>query len=114
MTFLTGASVMFDAIYVPGGKQSINTLKQEGTAINFVTEAFKHCKAIAASGEGIELLEGANLKGVNLSVNGKVAADRGVVICPSSGDLGQFSQAFIDAIMQHRHWMRTEKEMVPA
>lgn len=114
MTFLTAASVMFDAIYVPGGKQSINTLKQEGTAINFVTEAFKHCKAIAASGEGIELLEGANLKGVNLSVNGKVAADRGVVICPSGGDLGQFSQAFIDAIMQHRHWMRTEKEMVPA
>jgi catalase/putative intracellular protease/amidase len=114
MTFLTAASVMFDAIYVPGGKQSINTLKQEGDAINFITEAFKHCKAIAASGEGINLFSGADLKGINISANGKVGADKGVVTCPSGGDLAQFSQAFVDAMMQHRHWMRTQKEMVPA
>ena len=114
MTFVTAASVMFDAIYVPGGKQSIDTLKKEGDAINFITEAFKHCKAIAASGEGINLFELADLKGVNIASNGKVGADKGVVTCPSGGDLAQFSQAFIDAIMQHRHWMRTQKEMVPA
>jgi len=114
MTFLTAASVMFDAIYVPGGKQSINTLKQEGDAINFIAEAFKHCKAIAASGEGINLFSGADLKGINISANGKVGADKGVVTCPSGGDLAQFSQAFVDAMMQHRHWMRTQKEMVPA
>jgi catalase len=113
-TFLTSASVMFDAIYVPGGKQSINTLKQEGEAIHFITEAFKHCKAISATGEGIDLLSIADLKGIKMSLNGKVAADQGVVLCPSGGDLAQFSQAFIDAIMQHRHWMRTQKEMVPA
>ena len=114
MTFVTAASVMFDAIYVPGGKQSIDTLKKEGDAINFITEAFKHCKAIATSGEGINLFELADLKGVNIASNGKVGADKGVVTCPSGGDLAQFSQAFIDAIMQHRHWMRTQKEMVPA
>jgi catalase len=114
MTFLTAASVMFDAIYVPGGAQSINTLKQEGDAIHFISEAFKHCKAIAASSEGIDLFSSADLKGVNIASNGKVAADAGVVTCPSGGDLAQFSQAFIDAMMQHRHWMRTEKEMVPA
>lgn len=114
MTFLTAASVMFDAIYVPGGSSSINTLKQEGDAIHFISEAFKHCKAIAGSGEGIELLERADLKGVNIASNGKVAADAGVVTCPGGGDLSQFSQAFVDAMKQHRHWMRTEKEMVPA
>lgn len=114
MTFLTAASVMFDAVYVPGGAPSIKTLKQEGDAIHFISEAFKHCKAIAASSEGIDLFSSADLMGVNIAANGKVAAEKGVVTCPRGGDLAQFSQAFIDAIMQHRHWMRTQKEMVPA
>jgi len=114
MTFLTAASVMFDAIYVPGGAQSINTLKQEGEAIHFISEAFKHCKAIAASSEGIELLSSADLKGVNIAANGKVGADQGVVTSASGGDVAKFSQAFIDAMMQHRHWIRTEKEIVSA
>ncbi|MGV0026735.1 catalase, partial [Phormidesmis priestleyi] len=55
-TFLTGASVMFDAVYVPGGAKSIEALKTNGEALNFINEAFKHCKAIAATGEGVELL----------------------------------------------------------
>jgi len=113
-TFLTAASVMFDAVYVPGGAQSINTLKKDGDAIHFISEAFKHCKAIAASGEGVELFSSADLQGVKIATNGKISADKGVVTYPSGGDLVEFSQIFIDAIMQHRHWMRTKKEMVSA
>jgi catalase len=113
MTFLTAASVMFDAVYVPGGAKSIAALRQEGDAINFISEAFKHCKAIAASSEGAELLSTAELMGINLA-NGKIATDQGVVTSPKQGDLGQFSQAFIDAMMPHRHWARSQQQQVPA
>ena len=109
MTFLTASSVLFDAIYVPGGTQSIKTLKSDGDAVPFISEAFKHFKAIAASSEGVELFSSADLKGVNIAANGKVTNDKGVVTCPSGGDLSKFSQEYIKAIMQHRHWMRTQK-----
>ena len=112
MTFLTASSVLFDAIYVPGGAQSIKTLKSDGDAVPFISEAFKHFKAIAASSEGLELFSSADLKGINIAANGKVTNDKGVVTCPSGGDLSKFSQEYIKAIMQHRHWMRTQKEMV--
>ena len=49
-TWLTTGSVLFDAVYVPGGKQSVETLGGEPDAFQFVNEAFKHCKAIAAVG----------------------------------------------------------------
>ncbi len=113
MTFVTSASVMFDAVYVPGGAQSIKTLKQQGEAVNFITEAFKHCKAIAATSEGVELLSIADLLGANLSSDG-VRSSVGVVTSQHASDLKSFSDDFITAIAQHRHWMRSQKEMVPA
>ncbi|WP_298912030.1 catalase [uncultured Nostoc sp.] len=112
MTFVTAASVMFDAVYVPGGAQSIKTLKQEGEAINFINEAFKHCKTIAATSEGVELLSMANIEGVKLSQDG-ARSDMGVVTS-SESDLKSVADDFISAIAQHRHWIRFQKEMVPA
>ncbi len=47
-SFLTTASVFYDAVYVPGGINSVATLEAEPDAIHFLNEAFKHCKAIAA------------------------------------------------------------------
>ena len=113
MTFLTAASVMFDAVYVPGGAQSIKILKQQGEAIHFINEAFKHCKAIAATSEGVELLSMANLEGVKLSQD-SVRSEMGVVTCRQASDLKSIADDFISAIAQHRHWMRYQKEMVPA
>ncbi|MBE0599516.1 MAG: catalase, partial [Desulfuromonadales bacterium] len=62
-SYLTTTSVEYDALFVPGGQQSIETMKNQGDAIHFLNEAFKHCKAIAATGEGVELLRHASLKG---------------------------------------------------
>ncbi|MDF5721185.1 MAG: catalase [Rhizonema sp. PD37] len=113
MTFITSSSVMFDAVYVPGGAQSVKMLQQQGEAVNFITEAFKHCKAIAATSEGVELLSIADLLGANLSSNG-LRSSVGVVTSQQPSDLKSFSDDFITAIAQHRHWMRSQKEMVPA
>src|SRR5262245_40387003 len=44
LSLLTANSVLFDAVYVPGGEGSIALLKGESKALNFVQEAYKHCK----------------------------------------------------------------------
>jgi catalase len=106
-TFLTAASVMYDAIYVPGGAQSVEALKTHGEAMNFIHEAFKHFKPIAASGEGVELLMQSDLKGIDLSqTNGKVADNLGVVTLRDPFAMEAFAQSFLDAIKQHRFWTR--------
>jgi catalase len=113
MTYLTSASVMFDAIYVPGGQQSINTLKKQGDAIHFINEAFRHCKAIAATTEAVDLLMASDIKGLTFDSK-QLISDRGVVTSRDASNMSSFAQEFIKAIAQHRHWMREQKELVPA
>ena len=112
-TFLTTASVLFDAVYVPGGAKSIATLKAQGDAVHFVSEAFKHCKPIAASGEGVDLLLQAELKNIDLSKANKLVSEQGVVATQDSKKLDAFAEAFIQAMVGHRYWERA-KELVAA
>jgi catalase len=56
-SLLTVASVLFDAVYLPGGEASIAALSEELKAVEFVEEAYKHCKAIAATGAGVDFLK---------------------------------------------------------
>jgi catalase len=100
LSFLTGSSVLFDAIYVPGGEASVAALKAEPEAADFLNEAYKHCKTIAAGGAGVELLQTAGLvTGENPGAQPGVIADRDA----STASLGV---KFIKAIAQHRHWER--------
>jgi len=107
-SFLTGASVLFDAVYVPGGESSVNALKAVPEVFEFVTEAYKHCKTVAANGEGAEILQLAGLS-VGASSDGgngeDQMSDAGVLV-GSNGDLKGLATEFIQAIGQHRHWER--------
>ena len=49
-------AVLYDAIFVPGGADSIKTLIQKGDAHAFINETYKHAKPIGAMSEGRELL----------------------------------------------------------
>ena len=114
--YLTAASVMYDAVYVPGGKGSIDTLKMQGDAIHFVNETFRHCKPLGATGEGIELFKVANLPDIKFAgqeSTDKVVSDKGVVTV-MKGDSSSFNDSFIVAIAKHRHWDREKKEQVSA
>ncbi len=95
-SFLTTASVLFDAVYVPGGKKSIEELQTEPAVKKFLSEAYEHCKAIAADAEGVDLVSVvmANEKD-DTSSKGK----DGVLF-------NQTSKSFIQAIAQHRFWSR--------
>ncbi len=106
-TFLTTASVLYDAIYVPGGDRSIEALTAHGDPLSFIYEAFKHFKPIAATGEGVDLLMQANLQGIDSSqVNGSMSSQLGVIASRDTAELATFATTFIDAIKQHRFWTR--------
>jgi catalase len=105
-SFLTASSVLFDAVYIPGGEASIEALSQKPEAGEFVAEAFRHCKAIAASGAGVGLLStvlGAG--GSDVSDGETVSRDDGVVSGADDAITG-VAAAFIKAIAEHRHWSR--------
>jgi catalase len=114
---IAAGSIMYDAVFVPGGKDCLNALKAQGDAIHFLNEAFKHCKPIAAIGEGVELLGMSQLMGVVLASesDGKeIKEDNGVVTATGQANMQDFLNKFKSAIAQHRHWNRKQKEMVPA
>ncbi len=100
----TEASVLYDAVYVPGGQASADRLRQEPDAIRFVREAFMHCKPIAATAEGVNLLKAAANSGAE-----DMLTSEGVVTVAESGD--DASAQFIEAIGKGRFWSR-EKSLV--
>ena len=48
-------STLFDALYIPSGDH-VNQLATSGRAVQYVREAFGHCKAIGAAGVAIGFL----------------------------------------------------------
>ena len=112
-SLLTASSVMFDAVYIPGGEKSAKALQEQVEALEFVQEAFKHCKTIAANGAGLELIRACRLTN---GANGK-AKDSPVeegVILGRDDQAGKIANEFIKAIAQHRHWSREKKLHSPA
>ncbi len=103
-TLLTMPSVVFDAVFVPGGAASIKALSASGEPIHFIAEAYKHAKAIGATGEGIELLERAG-------VATAAGADPGVA---TGASVEAITKPFFTAIAKHRTWARAGKELIPA
>ncbi len=110
-SFLTVASVFYDAVFVPGGAKSIAALSDEADAIHFINEAYKHCKPIAADSESRGLLEltyFGNKAFKNKSIEN---LDKDGVIIQNGAKL---SVVFIKAIAQHRFWEREKSRKVPA
>jgi len=99
-SYLIAASVLFDAVFVPAGK-GITGLKANKDVAEFINDSFKHCKFIAAEGEGIEVLGE-----TNAMTHGK-NADAGVM---TSNDTDKkFADSFVTAMGNHRYWEREDK-----
>lgn len=91
----TTESVLFDAVLVPGGAKSVKALLKEGKFSKFVSETFKHCKAIAVLEEGKDLLE------ANAHLDG-YEDDKAVLLDASPKE-------FISTVAKHRNWDRMGK-----
>ncbi|MCW2119989.1 catalase [Flavobacterium sp. 7A] len=90
---ITTESVLFDALYIPGGKDAVVKLMTEAKFIKFINETLKHCKAIAVDQEGEDLID------KTFAINFK--KDTAVLINKEPID-------FINAIKKHRNWERSE------
>lgn len=104
-TFQSTASVLFDAVYVADGAASVAKLQEDADAVRFVNEAYRHCKPVAASGAGIELLKSAAYPGA-VDILGAEG-----VVTSADAQVAALASAFIAAMAQHRYWNRELKAM---
>ncbi|KAK8173385.1 catalase-like domain-containing protein [Phyllosticta citrichinensis] len=87
-------STMFDSVFIPGGADSISTLRKNGRALHWVREAFGHLKAIGAVGEAVEFVRDAcGLPGLSLSSSADVVDSYGVVTAAQT-QASSFKEAF--------------------
>jgi catalase len=103
------ASVLYDAVFIPGGATSAQALATYALTVQFVNEAHMHYKPIAALGEGTTVLAKAN---VPVADAGSLSSELGVVTAAGARDTDAFLDAFVEAMKEHRHFDR-EVETVP-
>jgi catalase len=106
--FMTVSSVLYDAVYIPGGKNSVAGLTSEADAIYFINQAYKHCKAIAVDIDAEALIAKTSIGSLlkeNKTLPGLVFATKQHNNLPAS---------FIKAIALHRFWERETMSKVPA
>jgi catalase len=97
-TLATARSIEFDAVVIAGGTSPSPDIK----LVVFLQEAFRHCKAIAAWGDGVALLKVARIpaKGPGLAVADDADKD--------------FVAKLAVALGLHRAWDRAPKVMASA
>jgi catalase len=111
-SLLTVGSVLFDAVFVPGGTESVKTLRADAMAVLFVNEAYKHCKALAATGEGRALLPDHN--GADRAPRTVGEVEEGVIV-GNDGDAAGVAAELVKAVAKHRAWSREARgQQVPA
>jgi catalase len=111
-SFLTAASVLYDAVYVPAGTNSVATVEADADAVHFLNEAFKHCKAIAADAGAMQVIESTYFaKKIPADFSDESVLLDGIVI---SDDPVRLAKQFITAIAQHRFWEREKPRKIPA
>ena len=96
-------SVAFDAVYLPSGMAAAAALPGAGEMRNFLGEAYKHAKAIAASGDSASIIGTLGIEISDDPANGVV-----------TGDAADISDQFVEAIGKHRAWNRAGRLSVPA
>jgi catalase len=111
----TVRSVLFDALFVPGGESSIETLESQSAAALFVIETYKHCKAICASGEGATFVRDCLIRtGVANKATDKVFASANGMAISDEAKPKELAAQFIEAMSKHRAWDRLKTELVIA
>ena len=96
-----GPSVLYDAVAVPGGAEAVTALGMLGHALEFVKDAYRHCKPLLALGAGATLLDSAGAAGALPSGE----PDPGILSFPET-ESDEAISAFVAAIAKHRHFER--------
>jgi len=103
-------SVLWDAVFIAGGMQSVKTLAQSGAALLFVREQYKHAKPICAFGDGVALLESAGIH----SGDPATAQTLGVIVGNAASAQNSATSKFATAIAHGRFFNRADIDAIPA
>ena len=112
---VTMSSVLYDAVLVADGAASVEALLEDGEAVHYVAEAFRHGKPVGAFGDAMAFLAAAPLVGATLAQvpSDGVVSEQGVVtrhLDPDGADGGaqvtQVGEAFRDAVAGGRYFSR--------
>jgi catalase len=101
VTLETTPSVLYDAVAIPGGEESAESLAALGQALEFVKDQYRHCKPMLVLGAGAGVLKAAAIPGDLPSGE----ADPGILSFPD-GRTPDALEAFMKAIARHRHFER--------
>ncbi|KAI5855069.1 catalase [Durotheca rogersii] len=112
-------STLFDAVFVPGGAESIETLSESGRALHWLREAFGHLKPIGGTGEAVQLFQLAfPIPEIRVSTDSRPVESYGVVTMSKAApdrlreavDIVKEGTGFLDKfwyqISQHRNFDR--------
>ncbi|MFO0575133.1 MAG: catalase [Polyangia bacterium] len=100
-TLRTSPSLLYDAVVLAGGQRALSALRQVPQAIDFVRDAYLHCKTIGYFGGAEALLEAAGLP--------LRPGDLGLVqlsLTPTAAE----TAGLVRGIELHRHF---ERELIP-
>ncbi len=97
----TTSSVLFDAIYIPEHSGEKSSYLNNPHALNFLNDAFQHCKPISLHQSGMELFKNAVPKSlINQNKDGDLS-EIGVFV-------DKDSKGFLEGISKHRYWNREQ------
>ncbi|MFP5438790.1 MAG: catalase [Bacteroidia bacterium] len=102
--FFSSSSVLFDAVYVPSAENVIS-LAENDNVIEFINDAYKHCKVIGFDSGLEELIDKTTIG--NKLKSGKDEILPGVII--NNGTPKAFTDDFTTQMGKHRIWEREPK-----
>jgi catalase len=101
VTLETTPAVLYDAVVVPAGKAAAKTLGNIGQAPEFLKDTYRHCKPMLVLGEGVDLLQNAEIPEALTSGE----PDPGLLICQDGLEKDTVTK-FAQALSKHRHFER--------
>lgn len=104
-------SVLFDAVFLPGGEESVKSLAKNAHAKLFVLEMYKHCKTIGAAAEAVGFLADV-LKPFELKTSDDELNSAGGVVV-SQKATAKSAQEFVTAVGQPRAFDRKYIDRIP-
>ena len=109
------ASVFYNALVVAGGTACAQALSQDGAALHFVLETYKHSKSTCTLNEGDQLLASLGMRlhpergcALNIPTPGVILADG------HTAQEAEIASEFIAVLTTGRHWGRLNVDAVPA
>jgi putative intracellular protease/amidase len=72
--------VLYDAVVLPRGTGAVARLRNDGRALEFIKDQYRHCKPILAMGDGAQLLKAC---GISRSLQG-AEPDSGLIVATAN------------------------------